>query len=74
MNKQSKHSLIDTTSKPDDELRGGVWGMDRVGEGNYEMQSSSYEINVTQGYSIGSIVSNMVTMLCGDRWELDSLW
>ena len=47
-----------------------VW-LGEKGEGNEQVQTSSYVINVTVMYSKGNIVNNTVITLCGGRWLLD---
>ena len=47
-------------------------GMGETGEGDQEIQCSSYKINETWDaiYSIGNIVSKIITTLCGDITKL----
>lgn len=48
--------------------------MEETGEGELEVQASSYRISHRdEKYSIGNIVNDIIIVLCGDRWWLH-LW
>jgi len=50
--------------------------MDKTGQGNLEVETSSYKPSQSWGYNIHirGIVNNVVTTWYGDRWQLDLLW